>query len=99
MATINYNATVSISPPVGKRGERVTLTVTLSDVVGEIKQVIMTVPGYNIYQYLLPKGDQVYSASMIIPWEAPSGFYTLHIYALGPDNSRGPEIKETYRVQ
>lgn len=99
MDTINYSGKVSITPPAGRRGERVTLTVTFSDVVGEIKQVVMTVPGYNIYEYLTPQGNHVYSASMTIPWEAPSYTYTLNIYALGPDNNRGPVIKESYTVQ
>ncbi|MDW7658613.1 MAG: hypothetical protein SCM11_15705 [Bacillota bacterium] len=99
MDTINYTAKVSITPPSGRRGERVALTVTLADVVGEIRQVIMTVPGYDIYQYLSPQGNQVYSAAMTIPWEAPSGTYTLNIYALGPENKRGPVIKESYSVQ
>ncbi len=99
MDTNNYNAKVTITPPAGKRGEHVRLTVTLSDVVGEIRQVIMTVPGYDIYQYLAPQGGHVYSTAMTIPWEAPSGTYTLNIYALGPDNNRGPVIKESYTVQ
>ena len=98
MDTIQYNAQVSMTPPTGKCGDRVTLTVTLSDVVGKIKQVIMTMPGYNIFQYLTPQGNQVYSASMTIPWDAPSNTYSLSIYAIGPDNNRGPVINKPYTV-
>ena len=99
MATFTYEADVRFSPAEGKRGQPVTVEVRFNQLQGKIQRVFLTVPGYGIMQNLSRKTDDQYTMTMPIPWEAPSGQYTLQISAINPDQERGPVIRSTYMVR
>lgn len=99
MSNLTYEAELRFSPSEGKRGQPVTLDVQFKNLQGTIQRVYMTVPGYGIMQNLSKKSDDLYSLTMPVPWEAPSGQYTVQVSAVNADQERGPVIRNTYTVR
>ena len=99
MAEFKYSISGSVQPPRAKAGESVQFTAKVTDVEGDIRNVVLSVPQYGLMEYLRPRGDDgTYTLTYTIPWEAPSANYDIRLYATSTDNQRGPQEKITFTV-
>lgn len=98
METLHYQMNAQVLPSSAKRGERVQITAHLTDIVGEVKNVYLSVPQYGITETLRLQDEGTYTLSYTIPWEAPSGSYDISIYAIDQSYKRGPSSTFTYRI-
>lgn len=99
MAEFKYSITASVSPQRVKPGETINLTAKITDVEGDLRNVVMSVPQYGIMEYLRPRGDgETYVMTQTVPWEAPAANYELRVYATSTDNQRGPQERVTLTV-
>lgn len=98
MGEFDYKLKVDIVPSSGRPGDSVTIKAVFSDIMGQIKNVYVSVPQYGIWEMLWPTGKNIYSLSYTIPWEAPSGNYDVRIYAINADGERGPATTVTFNI-
>ncbi len=98
MADFSCNINATIEPPSAKPGDTIRIKADVSDVQGEIRHVILSVPQYGMVETLKPQGDGSYSLSYTIPWEAPSTTYDLRLYATSTEGERSEPERLNFTV-
>ena len=90
MADFTYQIKSEVTPTEIKPGQQISMKIELTEVIGEVKYVQMSIPEYGEWISLSPKGEGVYSTTYYVPYEAPYGTYTVKAYAISADGKRGP---------
>ncbi len=94
----NEEARVSFKPEVGKRGERVMMTVEYGDVGAALDRSVLRIPAYGIYDVMKKEGDRSFSWSYAIPWEAQVKTYEIELYALDANGNKSAVTKVHFQV-
>jgi hypothetical protein len=98
MNKFDYNIKADILPTGGKPGDKLTVTAQISDVVGEIGGVYVSVSQHGLCNRLSKKDECTYSMDYVIPWIAPSGTYKVSLYAVDKNYKRGPSVTIDYEI-
>ena len=96
---LNYQAKLQLTPAQGKAGDSITLKAVFSSIEGAIAQVQAAESNYYVTARLLPQGENVYAATMSVPYGAPSGTYTVIVYGVDADGNKGPRATTTFTLQ
>ena|GEM_PF-6961078 len=98
MSQLRYDLQVSWEPQQLKAGQMATVTVTATNVEGELASMHLAVPEEGYYESLRKVGDNVFSATQPVPWEASPGVYPVRFYGRDPRGVKGPEVIVRMRV-
>ncbi|NLK08976.1 MAG: hypothetical protein GX316_09825 [Firmicutes bacterium] len=87
-----YKLEASLNPTTARVGTTVTLTATVSDVVGgEVNAVQASIPEYGWWGSLRNQGEGTWRANETVPYGAPPGRVNLRVYAVSKEGKRGPQ--------
>lgn len=95
---LNYKIEATVTPTQGTSGGMVKMNAALTEVEGEISAVYASVVNQGMQFRLMLQEDGTYAASTTIPWGAPSGSYTISVYAIDAERQKGPEKSLQFRV-
>lgn len=99
MESLQYKLNASVTPPSGSGGDTVRIAAQLTDVVGEVKNVYVSVPQYGLSEILRPQGEGNYALTYTIPWGGYPGTCELQIYAADSAYRRGPVAKLQFQLR
>jgi len=74
---------ISITPEILRAGGPVAVEATVLGDADEVKRLIASLPEYNYSEVIPRSGDNVFRLNTTVPWEAPSGTFTLDVAAVG----------------
>ncbi len=94
----NNNISTSVTPASAGRGDQVLVSACVKD-IGEVKNVIISVPQYGITQIMDKQADGTYLLSYYIPWDAYTGSYTVQVNVTGHENIRLASSTFVYTVK
>ena len=94
----NNNISTSVTPASAGRGDQVLVSACVKD-IGEVKNVIISVPQYGITQIMDKQADGTYLLSYCIPWDAYTGSYTVQVNVTGQENVRLASSTFVYTVK
>lgn len=98
MSEFTYDITASIEPAKASPGERINVSVKISNLQGEIRTVYAMVNAYG-YSQILPKTeDGIYSARTVVPYQAPTGIVNVVFFAKDQDGNKGPETNFRFQI-
>jgi len=97
MDEFTYSISAKIDPPKASPGERITITVNISNIKGQLKTVYAMVNSYGFSQMLPKTSEGMYSARIAVPYGAPVGTYNVLFFAKNNEGYRGNEV--TFRFQ
>lgn len=98
MAEFQYGTVVSFAPENGKRGDRVTATVKFENPSEAVKRAMVRISAYGIYEPLKLVSGNEYAWSLVIPFEAPPGTYSIEFFGFNEEGTRGPIHQATYKL-
>ncbi len=98
MAEFSYDIEATIDPPSARPGATLTVTVKLSNVVGEAKSVNFVVKEYGMWDVLQSAGENVYKLERDVPYNAPAGTYNLTFFAKDTEGNKGKEVVVPFTV-
>lgn len=99
MTDFKYAMKLDINPTVGKAGDRVSITARFENVVGEIKNVSLSVPQYGVWEMFSRSGNNTFTLNYYIPYQAPSGTIRANINVTSMEGQRGPVETFSYTLQ
>lgn len=98
MNEFNYSMLVSVDPPKCKRGQKVTITIKISNLTGTVSSVILSIPKYGIKQKIPQVSSDTFYLRKTLPSIVPKGIYQGNVYAIDSKGNKGPAYEMSYEV-